>query len=174
MAHIIDTPRTEVADQTLFNHPEFSELQSFVAPAGGDDLLKAMRNGKNNTFATPSARAPLANRSRNAQAKNEFTPLLKSAVRNRTMRMDWEAKENHGGLVTPAALKAGYQLSSPLDPQASSLMDTSISEDNTPLAIGDSSSAMSTPMALPRKGELGMGGDGGNVLTLREQEAVGF
>jgi len=42
--------------------------------------------------------------------------------------------------------------------------------ENAPTLPGQSSSAMSTPLALPRKdGAL----DGGNVLTLREQEAVG-
>jgi hypothetical protein len=172
MAHYIETPRTDAVDRTRYTIPDLSEIQSFVAPAGGDDLLNAMRNGKNNTFATPSARAPLASRSRNAQAKNEFTPLLKSAAKNRYMRQDKEAKENHGGLTTPAALKAGYKFSSPAMPDTSSIVDVSMSDDNTPLAPVDSSSAMSTPMALPRRGDMGMAGDGGNVLTLREQEAV--
>jgi hypothetical protein len=35
-----------------------------------------------------------------------------------------------------------------------------------------SSSDMSTPMVLPRKGEGEMDNGNGNVLTLREQEAV--
>jgi hypothetical protein len=171
--HYINTPQTEAGDRTRFtllDNELDSELPSFQAPAGGDDLLGAMRNSKNDTLATP--RAPLAQLGRNARAKNEFTPLLKSAAKNRLLQRDLEAKENHGVPETPAALKPGYRFSSPAIPEASSLMDTSMSSEHTPLVPVDSSSAMSTPMALPKRGELGMGGDGGNVLTLREQEAV--
>lgn len=171
--HYINTPQTEAGDRTRFTlvDADFStEFPSFQAPAGGDDLLGAVRNNKNTTFATP--RAPLAQLGRNARAKNEFTPLLKSATTNRLLQRDMEAKENHGVPATPAALKPGYRFSSPAIPEASSLMDTSMSSEHTPFAPEDSSSAMSTPMALPKRGELGMGADGGNVLTLREQEAV--
>jgi hypothetical protein len=167
--HFIDTPRTEAGDYTRIGEPSLSEMASFVAPPGADNLLNAVRKPKSTVFSTPSARVPLANRSRNAQAKNEFTPLLKSAAKNRLIMRD---QENRGGLTTPAALKPGYNFSSPAIPEASSMMDTSMSEDHTPVAPVDSSSAMSTPVALPRRGEMGMGGDGGNVLTLREQEAV--
>jgi hypothetical protein len=170
--HFVATPRTDAGDQTRIDGPSLSELPSFHAPPGADNLLNAVRNSRSTAFATPSARVPLAGRSRNAQTRNEFTPLLKSAAKNRLMKRDYEGKENHGGLVTPVALKPGYNFSSPNIPDASSMMDTSMSEDHTPLGLVDSSSAMSTPVALPKRGEMGMGGDGGNVLTLREQEAV--
>jgi hypothetical protein len=167
--HFIESPdRTEVGDRTRFTTLEFSEMPSFQAPAGNDDLLKAVRNQKPIAFATPSARAPLAGRNRNAQAKNEFTPLLKSAARNRMVMRDGESKENHG-IATPAALKPGYRFSSPMVPEASSLVDSSMVSEHTPMVPTDSSSMASTPMALPHRGD--MGGDG-NVLTLREQEAV--
>jgi hypothetical protein len=168
----VETPRTEVGDRTRFGEPSLSELPSFVAPAGADNLLNVVRNQRSTAFATPSARVPLANRNRNAQTKNEFTPLLKSAAKNRLAMRDPEAKENHGVLATPAALKPGYNFDSPGMPEASSLMDSSMSLDHTPVGLAESSSAMSTPIALPQRGEMGMGGDGGNVLTLREQEAV--
>jgi hypothetical protein len=168
--HFVETPRTEAGDQTRFTIPDFSEMPSFAAPAGKDDLLNAVRNQKSNAFATPSARAPLAGRNRNAQAKNEFTPLLKSAARNRMVMRDGESKENHG-LATPAALKAGYRFSSPMVPEASSLVDSSMISEHTPMVPTDSSSMTSTPMALPNnRGEMG----DGNVLTLREQEAVSY
>lgn len=170
MAHnYLDTPRTELIDRTRYSNPDFSELPSFQAPAGGDDLLKAVRNvRKNAALATPAARQPLANR-KNIPARQEFTPLLHSAAKNRIRIRSREDKEN--GLMTPAALKPGYRFSSPAIPEASDIMDSSmIDSSRTPLALGDSSSAMSTPMAaLPQKGELGMDG---NVLTLKEQEAV--
>lgn len=172
--HLIDTPRTEAGDQTRFTvNADFSELPSFLPPPGRDELMPAVRGQKNGSFATPRARVPLANRSRNAQSKNEFTPLLQSAARNRFLLRDQESKENHGGLVTPAVLKGGYTYSSPM-PEASSLMNSSMSSDHTPMAhLNGSSSPASTLMAMP-SGELGIGGDGGNVLTLREQEEVGL
>jgi hypothetical protein len=168
MAHFVETPRTDAVDRTRFTIPDYSEMPSFYAPAGKDDLLKAVRNTQNKTaFATPSARAPLASRSRNGQAKNEFTPLLHSATKNRMAMRGKEEKENRG-LATPAALKPGFQLSSPNVPDASSLDNSSMISDRTPMPeVNSSSFENSTPMALP-KGQL----DSGNVLTLREQEAV--
>jgi hypothetical protein len=175
--HYIETPRTEAVDRTRYTIPDvsFSEMPSFNAPPGADDLLKAMRGGNSarpTTFATPSARVPLANRRNPPAAKPEFTPLLHSATRNR-MTQGMGAKENAGKLNTPAGLKAGYIPSSPHLPEASMLDSQLTTEDHTPMPMAESSSAMSTPIpVLPRRGELGMGGDGGNVLTLREQEAV--
>jgi hypothetical protein len=44
--------------------------------------------------------------------------------------------------------------------------------DQTPMPI-QSSSSFSTPIpALPQRGELGLGANNGNLLTLKEQEAV--
>jgi hypothetical protein len=168
MAHFVETPRTEAIDRTRFTIPDYSEFPSFQAPAGKDELLKAVRNPQTKiAFATPSARAPLASRSRNLQAKNEFTPLLHSATKNRIAMRSKEEKEN-GGLATPAALKPGFQLSSPNVPEASSLDNSSMISDRTPMPeVNSSSFENSTPMALP-DGQL----DSGNVLTLREQEAV--
>ncbi|KAF2433794.1 hypothetical protein EJ08DRAFT_647087 [Tothia fuscella] len=169
MAHLfVGTPQTEVSDRTrmtFIDNDLSSELPSFMPPSGADDLLGAVRSKKGTVLSTP--RQPLAQLGRNKSSKNEFTPLLKSAMKNR-MR-NGEAKENYGVPATPALLKPGYHFSSPNVPEAS-IMDTSMSLEHTPYAPVDSSSAMSTPMALP-KGQLGVGGDGGNVLTLREQEA---
>jgi hypothetical protein len=168
MEHFVETPRTEGIDRTRFTIPDYSELPSFQAPAGKDNLLNAVRNGQGrNAFATPSARAPLAKLSKNAQAKNEFTPLLHSATKNPMAMRGKEEKEN-GGLAKPAALKPGFQLSSPNVPEASSIDNSSMISDRTPMPeVNSSSFENSTPMALP-KGQL----DSGNVLTLREQEAV--
>ena len=164
--HYIDTPRTEAADRTRMTLPDvsLSEMPSFYAPPGADDLLKAARgnNSRPTLFATPSARVPLANRRNPPAAKAEFTPLLHSAARNRMEMRDLEAKGKNGKLNTPAGLKAGYIPSSPHLPEASMLDSQLTSEDHTPMPMVDSSIAMSTPMpVLPRRGELGMGGDGG-------------
>lgn len=168
MAHFVETPRTEAIDRTRYTIPDYSEIASFHAPAGKDDLLKAVRNPQSKAaFTTPSARVPLAGRSRNAQTKNEFTPLLHSATKNRMAMRGKEEKEN-GALATPIALKPGFQLSSPGVPDASSMDNSSMISDRTPVPdVNSSSFENSTPMAMP-KGQL----DSGNVLTLREQEAV--
>jgi len=118
---------------------------------------------------------------RNPNAKNEFTPLLKSATRNRAQLQYTNGANGNtpglfdGRLRTPAALKPGYKWDSPGLPEQSEMVNSSSmidgdNSENAPTLPGQSSSAMSTPLALPRKdGAL----DGGNVLTLREQEAVG-
>ena len=82
-----------------------------------------------------------------------------------------------GGLKTPAALKPGYKFdNSPALPEASSLYEgvdsSEVTGHGTPVASVASSSAVSTPLAiLPKRGADGPL-DGGNMLTLREQEAV--
>jgi hypothetical protein len=190
MDHFPDTPRTSASD-TRYSHltfvgPDQSIEPSFASPAKDrNDLLRQMQ-----ALNTPRAsRNPLANL-RNPPAKNEFTPLLKSATKNARLtrgsatpgagRMGTysgsSSRRQSGKLNTPAGLKDGYGMDSPALPEASSMFDQPDSSeytgDNTPAPPAQSSSAVSTPMAiLP-----GRGGDGpldrGNMLTLREQEAV--
>jgi hypothetical protein len=83
-----------------------------------------------------------------------------------------DTKEN--GLATPAALKPDFRLSSPMLPERSMLGESeSINVDQTPIPLPESSSSMSTPLpALPKRGELDLGANNGNILTLKEQEAV--
>jgi hypothetical protein len=168
MAHnLLETPRTEVGDMTRFtaNDLSFSREDSFQAPAGRDNLFKQMS-------ATRTPRNPLAN-IRNPNAKNEFTPMLKSATTNRTRQVNGLL---NGKPTTPAAMKPGFQMSNTPLPEASTFdMQSSSFADSidgrTPVP-DTSSSAMSTPMALPRRAEGEMDAGNGNVLTLREQEAV--
>lgn len=171
MAAYLDTPRgTDAGDMTrLQTEIDFSREESFHPPAGRDNLFKQMSGAR-----TP--RNPLA-ALRNANAKNEFTPMLKSATANRTRQVNGLLK---GGLATPAALKPGYDfVGSPALPEASTMnaISSSFSESGvdgqTPVPQA-SSSAMSTPMALPRRGEGELDSGNGNVLTLREQEAVSY
>lgn len=157
-------------------HLDFSEEASFRAPQGGDalfDRFKQLNGARQPALSTP--RAALA-RKRNPNAKNEFTPMLKSATANRTCQVNGLPK---GGLETPAALKPGFEIGGTPLPEASTMdamNSSSISESN----IGGrtagpdmlSSSDLSTPMALPKRGQEALDGNG-NVLTLREQEAVG-
>jgi len=167
MAHIPATPGSEAGDATRFNdktNVSFSMEQSFQAPAGRDNLFAQMGGAR-----TP--RNPLATL-RNTNARNEFTPMLKSAQANRT-RLNALA---NGNITTPAALKPGFQLGNTPLPEASSMDVHSSSfadsvDGRTPVP-DPSSSAMSTPMALPRRAEGELDNGNGNVLTLREQEAV--
>ena len=96
--------------------------------------------------------------------------MLHSAAKNRFRMRNQEDKEN--ALQTPAALKPGFFLSSPNIPDATMLSNSSmIDASETPMVPLDSSTAMSTPMAtLAKHGEMAL--DGGNILTLKEQEAV--
>jgi hypothetical protein len=184
--HMLDTPRTEAADRTRATlNLDFSEMPSFMPPPGADDLVRAMNArshgnnpaaGRHASLATPSARAPLAAR-RNPPARAEFTPLLQSAAKHRLLQRQTQTQTQAArGIATPAALRPGYHMSSPALPEASVLMDSeAASVDQTPMPIAESSIAMSTPIPMmPKRGELGLGTDGANLLTLKEQEAVGF
>lgn len=173
MAHFVESPdRSEAMDKTRFTNVDFSEMPSFQAPAGKDNLLNAVRKGGNNhmnAFTTP--RPALASRSRNPQARPEFTPLLKSATKNAMRGAGRDGQEKENGLATPAALRPGFALQSPGVGDATALGDSSVISDGdrtpVPQDVHSSSFENSTPMALPQ-GQLG----DGNVLTLREQEAV--
>jgi hypothetical protein len=167
MAHFLGTPRTEVGDTTRFtsNEPSFSMEETFHAPADRDNLFKQMSGAR-----TP--RNPLAT-VRNPNAKNEFTPMLKSATANRTRQVTGLLD---GKITTPAAMKPGFIISNTPLPEASTydIQSSSFAESvdgRTPVP-DPSSSAMSTPMAYPRRSEGEMDNGHGNVLTLREQEAV--
>jgi hypothetical protein len=166
MAHLLETPRTEVGDLTRFtsNEPSFSMEETFHAPADRDNLFKQMGG----------ARTPRNNvASRRISAKNEFTPMLKSATANRIKQVNGLL---NGKITTPAAMKPGFQMGNTPLPEASTfdVQSSSFAESvdgRTP--VPDlSSSAMSTPMAYPRRAEGEMDTGNGNVLTLREQEAV--
>lgn len=166
MAHFIDTPRTERGDVTRMSQTgvDFTELESFQAPAGRDNLFKQPDGAR-----TP--RNPLA-ALRNPAAKVEFTPLMKSATANRTRQVNGLLK---GGIATPAALKKGFELGGTPLPEASTMnaLSSSFSEsgigNQTPVPHADSSD-VSTPMALRKRPEGEF--DDGKGLTLREQEAV--
>jgi hypothetical protein len=165
MAYVPGTPETDVGDTTRFpGEIDFSREESFYAPTGRDNLFNQMGGAR-----TP--RNPLAT-VRNAKARNEFTPMMKSATANRTRQVQGLL---NGKITTPAALKPGFNMSntplpeaSTFDVQSSSFADM---DDRTPVPNIDSS-AMSTPMALPRRAEGEMDNGNGNVLTLRDQEAV--
>jgi len=182
VAPILDTPRTDLGDLTRFSNAadlDFTVDNSIPSPTkDSNDLLKQIRGMGGPNIRTPRPRAPFMDR-RNLPSKNEFTPLLKSATRNRLMHSSGPGKENRN-LQTPAGLKASYGVDSPGLPLNSSIMHEELTESSagdgdgqaTTIPPVSSSSALSTPMAvLPRRGE-GPLDNGRNLATLREQEAV--
>lgn len=166
MAYVPGTPQTEIADTTRMDGVSFSMEESFQAPAGRDELFKRMSGAR-----TP--RNPLATL-RNTNARTEFTPMLKSATANRTRQANGLL---NGKITTPAALKPGFNMSNTPLPEASTIdvQSSSFAESvdgRTPIPADVSSSVMSTPIAFPRRAEGELDNGNGNVLTLREQEAV--
>jgi hypothetical protein len=170
MAAFIDSPRTEHGDRTrneLDSAYDFSAEESFRAPPG-DNIFGKQPNG---------TRTPVRNIAalRNANARAEFTPLMKSATANRTRQVNGLLK---GGPATPAAMKPDFQIGATPLPEASTMdvLSSSFTEtdvNRTPMPQQDSSD-VSTPLALPRRGEGELDNGNGNVLTLREQEAVRY
>ncbi|KAK4988602.1 hypothetical protein LTR66_007267 [Elasticomyces elasticus] len=189
MAFLPSSPgRTDAGEFTQLEAPNMSFSVAYPSPSKDpkNDLLSQMRSkrsgGSHSLLRTPNTRNALGNL-RNPSAKPEFTPLLKSAARNRLMSLDLNDKENTFGMrngvpETPAAMRPGYQSHTPALPMNSSMIDgehtTSSAElegGSTPGPPVESSSAMSTPIpALPKRGEAGVL-EQGTVLTLREQEA---
>jgi chromosome segregation ATPase len=180
----LDTPRTNIGDGTyLTNQPDFdiSQEQSFQSPGkDNDNLIQQLQNGRRGaiTFKTPRSRVPFGDR-RNLPALNagEFTPLLKSATRNSAIK---SGKEN-GIPRTPAYLKAGTLKDIPEDTPLPHMSSSIYGDDNrngsyvdgTPVPHIESSSAASTPMALPPRRTDGTNVlQDGNQMSLREQENV--
>ena len=171
MANYIASPQTETEYSRMDNtqaHLDFSVEQSFQAPQGRDALFKELGGARQRPLSTP--RAPLATL-RNANVRSEFTPVLKSATTNRMRQVNGLLD---GKLTTPAALRPGFQMTaSPLpeatmmDAMNSSTISDSAMGGRSPVPEGISSSDMSTPMALPRRGQEGLEGNG-NVLTDRK------
>lgn len=210
-APYIHTPATERGDATTLStthHPlDFSFAQPFGSPSKDPaqnlrDHMKGMRSNSNkNVMQTPRVRHALVDRSRahlpngTGVGKQEFTPLLKSAQRNRALLrgIKEEEKENNGsgrtvaGNVpdTPAVFRSSYasEEGTQLPGQCNSSM-VSIAEDDEetrgsgergdvgpPPGVESSSMLSSTPIPTLRGGGGTAVLDQGNVLTLRDQEA---
>lgn len=169
----LDTPRTNVGDATyLDRRPDFDMTQepSFVSPPkDSNNLLSQLRNGRGGaSLRTPRGRAPFADRPNMPASIGgaEFTPMLKSATRNSARR---RGKENGRVPATPAydALEADL---TPVAGGEASMFSRSYGDT---LPVVDTSSAASTPMAIPQRRSAGKGPlQDGHQLSLREQENV--
>lgn len=180
----VETPRTEAGNATFMtnghNLEDFSVENSFIAPAKNDDLLSHMRNGRGINLKTPRTRNPLADRRNlpNVPKPGEFTPLLKSVAKKNLAR----GNAARGIPQTPAFLKDGYNGgetpalpgtdSSRIYPDETGSLGGGDDDDGTPVPQVASSSAQSTPLALPQRDAGGVLTTEGNAMTLREQENV--
>ena len=188
----VDTPGTERVDATSISHAgdlDFSIAQPFASPSKNpaEDLRNQMRGLRNNGRAqpqvmqTPRMRNPLLDRRNPAAARQEFTPLLKSATRNQLFQQSvlGDEKENsmsRGVPDTPAGFRSSYGSDVHALPIDSSMLDEDTGSsappiDATPMAPAATSSMLSsTPMTEVPRRENGVL-DHGNVMTLRDQEA---
>lgn len=176
----LETPRTDFG-ASVTQHPgdldDFTTRNSIPSPSkDGNDLLHQIR-GMRPPAATPRNRPALADR-RNAPNHNEFTPLLKSATRNRRIMTDRSSGSNqeNNKPATPAGFRESYRSDAGELPVNSSML----MEEETRSSAGDLHAAQYLPpssssvMSTPLPGMRGVNGaDGGNLATLREQEAVG-
>ncbi|EAA30303.1 hypothetical protein NCU02411 [Neurospora crassa OR74A] len=171
----LGTPRTAVGDATFLDRqPDFdlSQELSFHSPSKDANIAQQLRNGNRPSLSTPrGTRAPFTNR-RNVQANGntnvggpEFTPLLKSATRNSARRLP--GKEN--GRTTPNFLERIDEDITPLPK-----LNTSVYSSHTPLPNDAtvSSTEVTTPITIRRRGGTKGPLDDGNQLSLREQENV--
>lgn len=198
----IDTPRTEIDGNATYLTNGFrsagrthlsaldSVENSFHTPSKDNDALKGFDHGRRRTSGgtklnTPRARGPKSTRSALRQlpaaapAKGEFTPLMKSATKNNYLK-NVSIVRGTDGPKTPAYVREGYRSNghTPGLPamDMSDIYEEDVTVDDfTPVPQAVSSSAQSTPLpALPGRDGTGLLGDGQNMMTLKEQERVGY
>ncbi|KAI7532634.1 hypothetical protein KC317_g19440, partial [Hortaea werneckii] len=191
-APYINTPGTERGDVSSISQAnlDMSFAQPFASPSknAGENLrnhMKGMRGPAQSQMKTPRMRNALVDRrNANGPARQEFTPLLKSAQRNQMLqRSILEDKENDtkdDAMKTPAGFRSSYASEATQLPMNSSMIDgddTGSSGgngngDRTPAPPATSSSMIdSTPMPQDNKQNKPGILDHGNALTLRDQEA---
>ncbi|KAK3181113.1 hypothetical protein K4F52_007526 [Lecanicillium sp. MT-2017a] len=176
---VLDTPRTNIGDATYLSQaPDFADISqeaSFQSPGKDGNLLQQLRNGRSNgiSLRTPR-RDPLTDRHNLPPSVGgaEFTPLLKSATRHSVRR---RGKENGSLGTTPGLGRIDENEMTPVPRMDMSMYSSSRNQsylDHTMPQV-DTSSAASTPLALPKRRGADIGPlQDGNQLSLREQENV--
>jgi hypothetical protein len=197
----IDTPRTEVDGNATYltngyrsvGRHNLSALDSvensFQTPSKDEDVLKVLGDGRGRSSAgsklntpratagTKSTRSALNSRQLPTMgAKGEFTPMLKSAMKNNYMK-NVSTTRGTGGPKTPSYARGGYR-SNGNTPGLTVMEMTGIDEEDatadepTPVPQVASSSVAGTPLPGLTSRDNGVLGDGSN-MTLKEQEKVG-
>ncbi|KAL4956464.1 microtubule associated-domain-containing protein [Aspergillus filifer] len=196
----IDTPRTEVDGNATYltngyrsvGRHNLSALDSvensFQTPSKDEDILKVLGDNRRRSSAasklnTPratvgpkSTRSALNSRQSlpQAGAKGEFTPMLKSAMKNNYIR---NMSTTRGSSVpkTPSYLRPGYRSNgnTPGLPEMTGIDEEDVTgDDPTPVPQVASSSVQGTPLpGLASRDGNGVLGDGNN-MTLKEQEKI--
>ena len=172
----IDTPRTDFGASITQTRHHLADFTQSSIPSPAKERNELIRGLRGPGQRTPRARLPFADRHNFPNGKPEFTPLLKSATRNRSA---YAGKENLGlnghKPTTPAGFRESYRSDLPDLPENSSVLyeDDTGSEQGkqaTPQLPKSSSSVMSTPVPpLDTKGRSGLGE--AQFGNLREQEA---
>ncbi|KAL4747304.1 hypothetical protein BDW72DRAFT_196865 [Aspergillus terricola var. indicus] len=196
----IDTPRTEVDGNATYltngyrsvGRHNLSALDSvensFQTPSKDEDVLKVLGDGRGRSSAgsklntpratagTKSTRSALNSRQLPTMgAKGEFTPMLKSAMKNNYMR-NVSTTRGTGGPKTPSYARGGYR-SNGNTPGLTVMEMTGIDEEDatadepTPVPQVASSSVAGTPLPGLTSRDNGVLGDGSN-MTLKEQEKI--
>ncbi|CBF83478.1 protein pcpA [Aspergillus nidulans FGSC A4] len=196
----IDTPRTEVDGNATYltngyrsvGRHNLSALDSvensFQTPSKDEDVLKVLGDGRGRSFAgsklntpratagTKSTRSALNSRQLPTMgAKGEFTPMLKSAMKNNYMK-NVSTTRGTGGPKTPSYARGGYR-SNGNTPGLTVMEMTGIDEEDatadepTPVPQVASSSVAGTPLPGLTSRDNGVLGDGSN-MTLKEQEKI--
>ena len=176
----IETPRTDFAASVTQLPDRLADITQSSIPSPSkekNDLVRQIRGMRATEQRTPRSRPPFADR-RNLQqpAKPEFTPLLKSATRNRTQLNGQENRKPFGKPVTPAGFRRSFHSELPELPENSSVLypDDTASDggrQGTPQLPQSSSSVIETPVPALNKYRNGTMGEA-QYGSLREQEAV--
>ncbi|KAL9057860.1 MAG: hypothetical protein Q9162_002090 [Coniocarpon cinnabarinum] len=175
----IDTPRTDFAASVTNHAHQLADFTQSSIPSPSkdrNDLVKGLRGRRAFEPRSPQSRPPFGELRNFPNGKPEFTPLLKSATRNRSV---FAGKENLGinghKPATPAGFRESYRSDLPDLPEHSSVLyedDTGSEQERgaTPRVPQSSSSVLATPIpALERNGRGGLGE--AQYGNLREQEA---
>ena len=177
----IETPRTDFAASVTQGPDKLAEITQFSIPSPSkdkNDLVQKIRGMRAPEQWTPRSRPPFADRLNLQQpSRPEFTPLLKSATRNRTQLQGKENLKLNGKLATPAGFRESYRSELGDLPENSSVLyqdDTTASDGGrqaTPQVPQSSSSVIATPVPALNGHNGGTMGEA-QYGSLREQEAV--
>jgi hypothetical protein len=148
------------------SNPDFGTMmESFQSP-GVDPRIGRGGVGAGN-LRRPATKPVTPLLSKRTNARNEFTPLLKSVHRS---NIKGAVGGDGGGVPIPDFLRPGAKLgSSPILPQGSDDGDTTSFQGDATTQLPDDVS-QGTPIGKLSGGNAQLGGDG--LMTLREQEKV--
>ena len=177
----LDTPRTEAGNGTFLtnghNIDDLSLEHSFHSPKKREHgLISELRKQRGAPLRTPAAQAVPSKRLNlhNKRQSGEFTPLLKSTTKHKTLQERRAAVPPNGSAIRK--LGSHKENVAPHQPESSALYDSDNSKSflgaRTPLQLIANGSTGSTPLAVPHERNANGFGDQPNQMSLREQQNV--